>query len=51
MSKTEIQYEINHLQAKLRYIAEFDLWDRYDVRYLENRLSELKAELREWSVK
>ena len=51
MSKTAIQYEINQIQAKLRYIAEFDLWDRYDVRYLENRLSELRAELREWSVK
>ena len=51
MSTTMIQYEINQIQAKLRYIAEFDLWDRYDVRYLENRLHELRAELREWSIK
>lgn len=51
MSKTEIQYEINQIQAKLRYIAEFDLWDRFDVRYLESRLSELQAELKRFEIK
>lgn len=51
MSKTAVQYEINEITAKLRYIAAYDLWDRYDVRYLENRLSELKAELKRFEIK
>ena len=45
MSKTQIQYEIRTIQAKLREISQYDLWDRYDVQYFENRLSELKEEL------
>lgn len=50
MSKTQIQYEINQIQIKLRDLAKFDLWDRYDVRYLETRLSELKAELEAFKI-
>lgn len=51
MSKTMVQYEIRQIQAKLREIARLDLWDRYDVKYLEDRLSELKAELHRFEVK
>lgn len=51
MSKTMIQYEINQITVKLREIAKFDLWDRYDVAYLENRLSGLKAELKRFEIK
>lgn len=50
MSKTAIQYEIDQLQAKLRYIAKFDLWDRYDTLYLETRLSKLRAELEAFKI-
>lgn len=51
MTKTMIQYEINQITVKLREIARLDLWDRYDVQYLENRLSELKAELKRFEIK
>ena len=50
MSKTKIQYEINQLQAKLREITKFDLWDKYDIPYLENRLAVLKAELEAFKI-
>ena len=50
MSKTQIQYEINQITSKLREIAKYDLWDRYDISYLENRLSELKAELEAFEI-
>ena len=51
MTKTQIQYEINQITVRLREIAQLDLWDRYDVRYLENRLEELRAELRKFEIK
>lgn len=50
MSKTQIQYEINQIQVKLREIAKFDLWDRYDTSYLEDRLAELKVELEAFKI-
>ena len=50
MSTTEIKYEINQITSKLREIAKFDLWDRYDVAYLENRLAYLRAELEAFEV-
>lgn len=51
MTKTMIQYEINQIQTKLRYIAAYDLYDVYDVAYLENRLKGLKAELHRFEIK
>lgn len=50
MSKTQIQYEIDQITAKLRNVAKFDLWDRYDTLYLENRLAELRAELEGFKI-
>lgn len=50
MSKTQIQYEIDQITAKLRYIAKFDLWDRYNTSYLENRLRELRTELEGFKI-
>lgn len=50
MTKTQIQYEINQIKAKLREIARLDLWDRYDVQYLENRLEELGVQLKEFKI-
>lgn len=50
MSKTAIKYEINQITAKLRNIVKFDLWDRYDVEYLEDRLATLKAELEAFEI-
>lgn len=50
MSITEIKYEMNQITTKLREIEKFDLWDRYDVSYLENRLAYLRAKLEAFEV-
>ena len=51
MTKAMIEYEINQITVKLREITRLDLWDRYDVKYLEDRLEELRAELRKFEIK
>ena len=50
MTKSEIQYRINQITAKLRNIAKFDLWDRYNVDYLEEQLVSLRAKLEAFEV-
>lgn len=49
-TKSEIMFEIKQITAKLRNIAAFDLWDCYDVQYLENRLETLRAKLEEFEI-
>ena len=50
MSKTQIQYEIHQILTKIRWIEANDLYDKYDVKYFEDRLRELKAELEEFKI-
>lgn len=50
MSIAEIKYEMNQITTKLREIAKFDLWDRYDVNYLEDLLETLKEELKKFKI-
>ena len=43
MTKSAIEYEIRWIEAN-------DLYDKYDLKYLEDRLRELKAELEEFKI-
>ncbi len=47
--KTKIEYEIKALQDKLRYVTQFDMWDRWS-REDEQRLEALRAKLEEFKI-
>lgn len=50
MTKSTIEYEIRQITKKIRWIEANDLYEMYDVKYLEDRLRELKAELEVFKI-
>lgn len=50
MTKTQIKNRINVLEAKLRYVAQYDLWNRWSWEE-DKELRELKAKLLEFEIK
>ncbi len=50
MTKVQIKNRIQQLEAKLRYVAQYDLWDRWTWEE-DQELRTLKAKLLEFKIK